>query len=528
MTKSWGEFTALSRFRPRTRTIAWVGLAVLALAAIAFPLINKYWPYRYGSVKPLLESVFASKITIDRYHLTYFPHPGFVAEGLTLRRNTALDLPPIGSAQRLIIEGSWLDLLTLRKRVLLVDVMGIHVVIPPVGSRANHEDFPPGSSSDFAGPKTPVAELHVQDGLFEIMRNAGGRYSFPVHDLRVRNMKAGQAASYTVDMENAKPTGRIQATGSFGPLTPSNLGGTPMSGKFVFSDVNLGEIGKLHGTLSSRGEFSGSLAAIEADATSDTPDFAVGRGKPVDVAGAVQCTINGLNANIVLHRIEAKTGRTVVHAGGDIMGSPKVTDLELTVEKGRAEDLLRPFLHDQVPITGVVWLKSHAHIAPAGHGAKFLDRLQMDGGFNVPAERLTNPGTEKKLTAFSQRAQGSASSKGDPGDPAATGVADVVSSLDGQVTIRKGMLSTHRLTFAMPGASADLNGTYNFRGGAVHLVGDLKMDSDISHAATGFKSVLLKPLAPFFKKGNAGAVIPIAVTGVPHQYKVSQNLLHRK
>jgi hypothetical protein len=150
----------------------------------------------------------------------------------------------------------------------------------------------------------------------------------------------------------------------------------------------------------------------------------------------------------------------------------------------------------------------------------------MDGGFNVPAERLTNPGTEKKLTAFSQRVQGAESGKGDPGDPAASGVADVVSSLTGQASIRNGVLSTYRLTFAMPGATADLNGTYSFHGGAVHLGGNLKMDSDISHATTGFKSVLLKPLAPFFKRKKAGAVIPVAVTGVPHQYKVSQNLLH--
>jgi hypothetical protein len=60
------------------------------------------------------------------------------------------------------------------------------------------------------------------------------------------------------------------------------------------------------------------------------------------------------------------------------------------------------------------------------------------------------------------------------------------------------------------------------------MLGDVKMESDISHATTGFKSLLLKPLAPFFKKKNAGAVVPIAVTGKPGDYKVSQNLLHDK
>jgi hypothetical protein len=54
------------------------------------------------------------------------------------------------------------------------------------------------------------------------------------------------------------------------------------------------------------------------------------------------------------------------------------------------------------------------------------------------------------------------------------------------------------------------------------------MESDISHVTTGFKSVLLKPLAPFFKKKHAGAVIPIAVTGGPGHYTVTQDLLHQK
>ena len=50
------------------------------------------------------------------------------------------------------------------------------------------------------------------------------------------------------------------------------------------------------------------------------------------------------------------------------------------------------------------------------------------------------------------------------------------------------------------------------------------MDTDISHTTTGFKSFLLKPLAPFFKKKNAGAVVPIAVTGTPGHYQVSQDI----
>jgi hypothetical protein len=141
------------------RWIAAAGVAVVVLVSIGSPLVNRYWPYRYRNVKPLLEQVLASKVTIEHYHRIYFPHPGFVAEGLTLRRNTVPGLMPIGHADELAVEGNWLDLLLLRREVRLVDIKGLQVIIPAAGSSANRADFPPGSSVDFAGPPTTVETL---------------------------------------------------------------------------------------------------------------------------------------------------------------------------------------------------------------------------------------------------------------------------------------------------------------------------------------------------------------------------------
>jgi AsmA-like C-terminal region len=330
-------------------------------------------------------------------------------------------------------------------------------------------------------------------------------------------------------MHYSRPAGHIQAEGSFGPIPANSLGATPASGNFTFAAADLAEIGDISGVLSARGHFYGSLAAIEADITSDTPDFAVHHGRPTNVAASAHATINGLNANIVLHTVEARTGSTIVHAQGKIVGSPKATDLDLTVVGGRAEDLLRPFLHDEPPVTGKVWLKSHAHVAPAGNGLKFLQRLHMDGSFDLPAQRITDRTTEQELSAFSGRAQGDQpATNGAPKNSSPTASADVLSSLEGRVTISNGVVSTDRLDFQVPGAAIDLNGTYNLQNRNVYLLGNLHMQSDISHITTGFKSLLLKPLIPFFRKDNAGAVIPIAITGGPGQYKITQNLLHHK
>ncbi|MGA2847954.1 MAG: AsmA-like C-terminal region-containing protein [Terracidiphilus sp.] len=482
----------------------------------------------------MLQEVLGSHVKIDHYHRIYFPNPGFMATDITLSRDSAPNLPPLGTMQSVSVQGTWLDLLMLRKVVRLVDITGLHIVIPPLGSDANHKDFPPGSSADFGGPSAVVEELRFHDSTLDIMRVNGSRFSFPIKELTIRNLQKGQPLAYAVDMRNAKPTGHIFSTGNFGPLDSKNLGATPLSGQFTFAQVNLHEIGSISGTLASKGQFHGTLAAFDADATSNTPDFAVSTGKPTPFTASVHCTINGLNGDLVLHDIDATTGATTIHVQGGIVGSPKVADVDIAAA-GRVQDILHPFIHDQIPLAGAVALHSHAHLDPDGNRLQFLQRLKVDGSFDAPAERLTDKATEKKLSAFSQRAQGikaptreTDSAGKSSSSTAASDSSDVVSSLSGPVKIRNGVLSTQRITFKTPGVAVDLSGSFNLHTSTVNLTGNLTMQSDISHTTTGFKSLLVKPLIPFFKKKNAGAVIPIAITGGPGKYKVTQNLAHNK
>ena len=502
-------------------------------ALVGIYLLNVHWPYRYRVMQPMLEDVLASQVKIGHYHRLYFPSPGFMAADITLRRKSAPDLPPLGSVSSVTVQGSWLDLLLLRQRVRQVNITGLHIVVPPVGSRAIHEDFPPGSSAGFVGPSVAIEQLSIHVSTLDILRVDGGRYSFPIQMLTIYNVQQGHALSYAVDMRNALPTGHIFSVGSFGPVNPDNLGATPLSGDFNFSSVNLHDLGNIAGTLSSAGHFSGTLGTLEANATSNTPGFAVGDGKPTPVDGSAQCTLNGLNGNVVFHAIEVKIGATTALAQGAVVGSPKVTELDFSVTGGRVQDMLRPFLHDPVPVTGSAWLHGHAHLDPEEKGLHFLQRLLVDGVFDVPAERLTDRSEEKTLSAFSQRAQTDKHAKSDPipvnpisPDQPSSSATDVLYSVKGPASIRDGVVSTQRLTFQIPGAEADLSGTFNLHDCTVHMAGNLRMQSDISHVDTGFKSILLKPFVPFFKKKHAGAVIPIAITGSPGQYKVTQNIVH--
>jgi hypothetical protein len=495
--------------------LACAGLAGFVLA-IAF--VNLYWPYRYRNVEPLLQQVFASQIKIERYHRTYFPHPGFVADGITLRRNSALNLPPVGTVTHLRVEGRWIDLFLLRNRVRLVSGDGLHVIIPPVGSAANREDFPPGSSADFTGPPTVVEQLDLKDATLDLLRVGGGRYTFPIHHLLISNLHQGETISYSVDMQNAQPSGRIQAHGSFGPLLAGKLEATPVTGDFTVTGINLSEIQGLYGTLSAAGHFQGRLGEIEGSAQSSTPDFSVAGGRHTLVEGAMSCAVNGLNGDITLHAVDVHTGSSVVHAQGNIAGSPKVTSVDLFVERGRVEDLLRPFMTSKTPVTGPVLLHGHANLA-GDTRASFFERLTMNGAFTVPGERFTDTATERNLTAFSQRAQGIKTAESDDAQPA------VLPNIAATVSVRDGMAHMSPLMVHMPGAAIHLKGAFDLQNQNVRLTGDLRMQSDVSHVTTGFKAILLKPLAPFFKKDGAGAVVPIAITGTPRHYKVGQNIL---
>ena len=513
----------------------WVHIVIVAVGALlatAVVFISANWPYRHRKIAPMLDDMLASQVTFIGYHRTYFPRPGFVATGVTMRRKSAPDLPPLGQVDTMVVQGTWTDLIMLRQRVELVDVTGLHIVVPPIGSRENHEDFPSGSSRDFDGPETMIERCVLHKSVLDIMRTNGKRFTFLIRQLEIRNLHKGEALTYAVDMQNAIPTGHILAHGSMGPMVGKDLLASPVSGNFAFTEVNLHDVGEISGIVDARGVFKGSLRTMTVETTVESSNFAVDNGRPTPLTAAMQGTLYGSNGDLDIHAIDLKIRETNIHAVGSIKGAPKITNLDIVVDHGHAEDVMQPFIHNEVPITGSVWLKSHAYVGPPGNG--FMERLRVTGSLSVPAEKVRDRRTEKNLSAFSERARGDSKpntgveTDQKPIDATIDATKDVLSSLEGLAKIENSVASTSRLTFKVPGATATLRGTFRFHGEAVHLTGDLKMDTDISHTATGFKSFLLKPLAPFFKKKNAGAVMPIAVTGTPGHYQVAQDITHNK
>jgi len=83
----------------------------------------------------------------------------------------------------------------------------------------------------------------------------------------------------------------------------------------------------------------------------------------------------------------------------------------------------------------------------------------------------------------------------------------------GNFVLSNGILSFSWLHFEVPGAQVHLVGKYSLDGNEFDFHAKARRQAKLSHMVTGWKSVLLKPVDPFFSKNGAGADLPVKITG---------------
>src|SRR3984885_14746356 len=96
---------------------------------------------RYREVHPLLEHTFRSKVMVKRYHRTYFPHPGYVAEGITFYRHGDTQIPPLATLDRMTVVGKWTNLIFHPHELYEIRLGGLHMRIETSGAKARRLHF---------------------------------------------------------------------------------------------------------------------------------------------------------------------------------------------------------------------------------------------------------------------------------------------------------------------------------------------------------------------------------------------------
>ncbi|PYX51242.1 MAG: hypothetical protein DMG79_03760 [Acidobacteria bacterium] len=349
---------------------------------------------------------------------------------------------------------------------------------------------------------------------------------FDISDLRMKDIGPGQPLRFDATLINPKPVGDIKSTGVFGPLNEESPRDTAVSGEYDFTHADLGTIAGIGGILSSTGRYAGTLGRIEVEGQTDTPDFQIAvSGHRVPLHTDFHAIVDGTDGDTYLDPVKARVLHSSFTARGKIvrMKNPLGHDIELGVVLGHAtvEDLLKLGVKTDPPImTGIVAMKAELNL-PAGH-ADIANRLQLTGNFHIPEGEFTNQKLQDRINSLSMRSLGKGSA------PKGQNAPLVSSDLEGKFRLDTGVLSFSYLHFQVPGTHADMTGQYSLDGNKFDFHGSLRLDAKLSQMTTGWKSILLKPVDPFFHKHGAGAEVPFKINGTKDEPHFGLDLFHKE
>lgn len=524
------------------KVVRWIALGVLAtliVLTIVAAAGSRTAPLRRLVVQTLSDRL-DSDVSLEAFSVDTFPTVVVSGQGLVIRlRSQAAEHPPLIEIKSFTVHCNLLDMLRRPRRFRTVTLDGLVVNIPPGGLKMRGDDNgaapgnkpateltpPPPPSADAAPPQAGdhespiiVGELIAYDAMLRIIPRREGKQpkEFAIHSLRMATLGLGQQMPFTATLTNPIPRGQIETSGTFGPWQKEEPGSTPLAGDYSFQNADLGTIKGIGGTLNSTGTFGGELNRIVVQGKTESADFHIDTaGHPMPLTTAFDAIVDGTDGDTYLTKVDAKLRNTGILAKGAVVGTKGVkgrtVKLDVEIKDGRIEDLLWLAVKGEEPLmVGRVGLKTD-FLLPPGE-PRVIERLQLQGKFDVDAAKFTDDEIQKKLSGMSQRAQGK---------DADAKRQNVVSDLSGSFRLRNANLALSNLAFSMPGAVVRLNGSYGLRSEAIDFQGTVRMDATVSEAARkgGFKGLLLKMVDPIFRKQGAGAVIPIKVGGTRDEPK---------
>ena len=506
---------AMSQVSPQTpaRQPRWLnstglpglGLGSAAVFLLAIFLLAFFWPFRLETVTRELADESDSKVTAGSFHATYFPHPGCVLEQVVFQHNPKSGAPPLITVKRITIRGTFTGIFA--KHVRLVLVEGMHILIPPLGS----EHFPPPKRSSVV-----IDDLVADGTILEVASREAGKppLEFSFYELDISDVGSNAPAGFKATLSNPEPPGEITTTGKFGPWNADHVGRTAVSGDYRFEHVDLGAFHGISGILASSGKYTGTLEHIEVEGSTDVPLFTVARSSHhAPLRTQFHAIVNAKNGDVFLQNVNANLRQTTIWTRGSIAREAghagKTALLTMSSKDGRIQDLLLPFIKSpQAPMSGIVSFKARVTLPPGEES--FLKKMALQGDFGIDAGSFTSSDTQQGVNNLSEGALGDKSHKAEDDG---TDSRNVLSDLKGHVLLRNGMATFSNLSFGVPGALAQMQGTYDLISEKIDLHGTLKTEAEVSKTTHGIRALMLKMLDPFFKNKPKGYLAPVKITG---------------
>jgi hypothetical protein len=505
---------------------SWIGgiaLLLIVVSSVMVIAIYRATPTLRAVVIETLSTRFKAKVELDAFRVSVFKGLQVSGNGLRLfgsndPNNHEPGVQPIISVDNFRFRMGLLDFFRSPKHVDTAYIEGLQLNLPPREQR-----------SDMKGGKIEiVVDRLICDKarlIINTLRPGKLPLEFDIERLTMSRIGPGSPMRFDADLTNPKPVGHILSSGLFGPWREDNPRDTPVNGVYSFSHADLGTIKGIGGILSSTGKYAGVIDKIVVDGATDTPDFRVatsGRGVPLHTD--FHAIVDGASGDTYLQPVRARILDSWLVANGSVLRTTYPNGhhvkLDVVIEKGKIEDLLRLGIRtDPLVMTGLVRLKTKFNLPPGE--ADVANRLRLAGNFEVGRAQFTNVKIQGKIDTLSMRSQGKRKPAQDA--PPANIPADLIGAFD----LADGVIAFSRLQFYVPGTRVNLTGTYSLDGDQFDFHGKARMQATLSHMVTGWKSLLLKPVDPFFSKNGAGTELPIKLTGTKSEPQFGSDFGHK-
>jgi uncharacterized protein involved in outer membrane biogenesis len=535
---------SLSSYSPKPsrrfwRRWRWIALALLvlvgAVAIFVSYFISHAMPILRARVIETLSARFKSRIELPDFHVSLAN--GLAVEGANLKIFSETELSsgapeqPMISVEEFSFQTGFRNLFRTPMHIDTVHVRGMVVDIPHRGSEsvnvaanqaAQARQAVATQSAKVQWPKQfsiIVDKLVFDRAQVVIKTHVAGKPPtiLEITKLTMKNVGPGQPMPFQATLINPKPVGNIASQGLFGPFDETEPRDTPVSGQYSFTHADLSTFRGVSGILSSTGSYQGTLGKIEVEGTTDTPDFRLATGgHELDLKTDFHAIVDGTDGDTYLEPVVARFLHSALTARGKIIrtAEPHGHDLELNVviDHARIEDVLKLAVKTEPPIiSGPVAMHTQMSLPPGSETV--VDRLRLKGTFKILGGVFSSEKIQDRINDLSLRGQGKPQLVKQQGD------VTVPSDLSGTFHLDNGVMTFSQLEFSVPGAHADVHGQYSLDGNVFDFQGTLKLKAKLSQLTTGWKSILLRPVDPFFSKNGAGTEIPFRVSGTrsePH------------
>ena len=513
---------------------------IVATVVVGDIVLHRVGPILKAKVIATLSARFDSRVELASFNVSTVRGFEISGEGLKLWPNHLSMSEPLLQVDRFSFHLlGWQQLIQTPNFINTVRVSGLEIHIPPKSQRAQMPHLSSGSSSGSSSggqsddsSELTVGEILVDNATLVFDKDQPGRtpLTFVIHKLALHSVAAGQPMKFDATLINPKPLGDIATTGDFGPFDAQSPADTPVDGQYSFTHADLSTIRGIGGILSSQGTYSGQLNHIDVNGTTDTPGFQLSMANhPVPLKTTFHAIVDGTSGDTHLEPVDAWLNQTHIVASGDVTRAPGQTGrditLNCTVGPGRIEDILRLTAKSSPIMNGPVQVEAQIHIPP-GPGT-IGSRLEVNGSFTLTGIHFTSPKVQNKVDELSLRGQGQprladqevAAMKS--GNLQAATAADVPSAITGTFVLSNGQIGFPSLDYTVPGADVKLMGRYVLDGEALDFTGAARLHAHVSQMVTGWKSVFLKAVNPFFAKNGAGTQVPIRITGTRSKPNIS-------